>query len=516
MNGPAHSGIKSGQFRTIKNRLLNREWRLDNLYYVKDPAGQKVLFVRNDAQRSFWSDVHYLNVILKARQLGFSTFIDIVMLDACLWNSNTTAGIVDATIDDAKGKLDKIRFAYENLPEALKLVIPLVQDNATSLEWGNGSAISVSTSHRGGTNQLLHVSEYGKISVERPQASKEIRSGAFGTVHRGNLIFVESTAKGVGGDFHDLVQDAEALAASGRPLSQSDFKLHFYPWWQHTGYTEDPELIPIPQEMAAYFDELKAKHGVSLTPGQRAWYCAKVKQIGLDEMYREYPSFPQEAFKASIEGAYFKTQMLKAREQGRIGKVPLDPSRPVHTCWDIGKDDNTSVWFFQSHGQMIHHIDYYENSGEGVEHYARVLNDKRSARGWTYGKHYGPHDLDNSHWILPGSKAIVDVARELGIVFEVVPRVANKQDAIEAARNWLGFCWFDEAACAQGIARLDNYRKEWDDKRGHFKSEPLHDANSHGADAFMTGACGHTPDYIPPPSDRYRRKHATGRSAWAA
>ena len=511
----AATGIKSGQFRTIKKRLLDREWRLDNLYHVQDPAGAKVLFVRNASQRAFWSDVHYLNVILKARQLGFSTFIAILIVDACVWNSNTQAGIVDATIDDAKGKLDKIRFAYDHMPEIIKRNVPLVQDNATSLEWANGSSVSVGTSHRGGTLQILHVSEYGKISVERPQASKEIRSGAFGTVHRGNLIFVESTAKGVGGDFHDIVTDAEALAASGRPPTASEFKLHFFPWWRHTGYVEDAAAIPVPQELSVYFDELKAKHGIDLSPGQRAWYAAKVKQIGLDEMYREYPSFPAEAFKASIEGAYFKTQMLKAREQGRIGKVPLDPSRPVHTCWDIGKDDNTSVWFFQSHGQMIHHIDYYENSGEGVEHYARVLREKASQRGWSYGKHYGPHDLDNSHWILPGQKAIKDVAAELGLPFIVVPRIANKQDAIEAARNWLGFCWFDEATCAQGIARLDNYRKEWDDKRGHYKSEPLHDANSHGADAFMTGACGHTPDFVPPPSDRYRRKSVT-RSAWAA
>jgi hypothetical protein len=154
-------------------------------------------------------------------------------------------------------------------------------------------------------------------------------------------------------------------------------------------------------------------------------------------MWREFPSYPEEAFKVSIEGAYFKSQMTKAREQQRIGKVTVDPSRPVHTSWDIGKDDNTAIWFFQSHGQMIHVVDYYENSGEGVEFYARILREKRQQRSWDYGKHYGPHDLDHSHWLLPGREAIKNVARNLGIDFIVVPRIPNKQDAIEATRNFL-------------------------------------------------------------------------------
>jgi hypothetical protein len=108
------------------------------------------------------------------------------------------------------------------------------------------------------------------------------------------------------------------------------------------------------------------------------------------------------------------------------------------------------------------------------------------------------------------------VARELGIDFIVVPRVTNKQDAIEAGRNWLSMCWIDEEHCAQGIRCLDNYTKEWDENRGHYKSEPLHNWASHGADAMMTGACGFSPDYIPPPSDRYAKPAGSRRSAWAA
>lgn len=507
--------VRPIDYKRVRRALADREWRLDHLYHIQDANGRQIRFIRNAAQRRFWSGLWYLNICLKARQLGFSTFIAIVILDACLFNSNTAAGVIDSNIDEAKKKLEKIRFAYKTLPLELQREIPLSADNALSLAWANGSSVSVSTSHRGGTLQLLHVSEYGKIAVERPQASKEIRSGAFGTVHRGNFIFVESTARGAGGDFHELVTEAEQLEASGKRLAQSQFKLHFFAWWQHPDYVEEPARAVIDKELADYFGELEAKHGIKLSARQKAWYALKRRQIGIDEMYREYPSYAEEAFKVSREGAYFKTQMMRLREQGRIGRVPLDPSRPVHTCWDIGKDDNTAIWFFQAHGQLIHHVDYYENSGEGTEHYARYCKRLALERGFLYGTHYGPHDLDNSLWVLPGSKTVKDVAGELGIDFQVVPRIPNKMDAIEAARNWLSLCWIDEERCALGIRRLDNYHKEWDDKRGHYKSEPVHDENSHGADALMTGACGFTPDYVPPPVDRYKSKKPQ-RSAWAA
>ena len=207
--------------------------------------------------------------------------------------------------------------------------------------------------------------------------------------------------------------------------------------------------------------------------------------------------------------------MTKAREKRRIGKVPVDPSRAVNTFWDIGKSDNTAIWFHQNKGQLHHMVDYYENNGEGVEHYARILREKAAARGWTYDKHYGPHDLDNSHWLLPGSERVQDVARNLGIHFFVVPRIHNKQDSIEAARNLLSMAWIDEEHCAQGIRCLDNYCKEWDEKHGTYKSQPVHNWASHGSDALQTGACGFVPDYIPPPNDRYYRKPRAA-SAWAA
>lgn len=506
---------KADAKKQVLGLLSDRWWRLNNLYWIQDYEGRETKFVPNSAQVQLWDDIHHLNCILKARQLGFSTFISIFILDTCLFRSNTAAGVIDITLDDVKGKLEKIRFAYARLPEEIRKAIPIKTDNTLEIAFRNGSSVKGGTSHRGGTLQILHVSEFGKISAQYPDKAREIRTGAFGTVHVGQMIFVESTAEGVGGDFYNIVTDAQDRAKQGKEPAKQEFKLHFYAWHEHTGYVDDPERAIITPELKEYFDDLQRNHGIMLTPEQKAWYALKRKIVGPDDMFREYPSYPEEAFKVAVEGAYFKRQMGSAREQGRLGTVTLDTTRPVHTCWDIGVDDATAIWFFQSDGVRHRIVDYYEASGEGMNHYARILKDKATERGFQYGNHYGPHDLDNRDWIMPDAQSRVDVARGLGLNFTVVPRVANKADAIEALRNWLGNCWIDETHCARGIQCLDNYRREWDERLATWRQRPLHDWSSHGADALMTGAMGHMPDAIPEPSDAYRRRRSSTSSAWA-
>jgi hypothetical protein len=467
------------------------EWRIDNLYFIQDEKGKEVKFVRRAEQRQWWQERWCLNIILKARQLGFSTEILLEMLDSCLFKSNFAAGIIDYSLDDAEKKLNKIKFAYDRLPASLRARVPLVKANTETIEFANGSRIEVGTSHRGGTLQHLHVSEYGKTSAQRPDKAKEIKTGAFGTVHVGMRIDVESTAEGSGGEFHDMVQRAEALQKQGRSLSEMDFKLHFFSWWQHEGYRINPRNVQIPTELDRYFEELAAL-GIKLDAEQRAWYAAKQYQIGPDNMYREYPSHPEEPFKTSIDGAYFKRQMSKARVDGRITQIPHDEGRLVNTFWDIG-NDTTSIWFHQTDGVRHRLIDYYENCDESMSHYAHELRDRATQVGYRYGKHYGPHDLSVTEWGGPG-KTRARIASEAGIVFTVIPRVENKADAIDVARQFLGMCWFDEKACEQGIRCLDNYRKKWNEQLATWSREPLHDWASHGADSFMTGAMGYRPE----------------------
>ncbi len=472
--------------KLAKEKLSDRAWRLNNLYWIIDEHDKRVKFKLRASQAKLLKEMTYLNVILKARQLGFTSFIQIFILDACLFNSNTNAGIVAQTRDDAVGFFAaKVKYPYSQLPEDIKAVVSVVKSNETELEFSNGSSIKVGISLRGGTYGILHVSEYGKICAKDPERAKEIRTGAFNTVHKGQMVFVESTAEGQEGDFYDMCQVAENLQKQKTPLTEMDFKFHFYPWWAHPDYTMNPENVLITQPNRLYFSSLKA-FGIELTDGQKAWYVKKLVSQG-DEMRREFPSHSDEAFQAGIDGAYYSRQMAQARDEQRITKVPYSPALPVETWWDLGVRDSMAIWFVQRHGAQIRVVDYYEMSGEGLPHYATVLRE----RGYIYDRHIAPHDIVVTELGTGASR--LETARNLGIIFDVAP-MTGVADGIEAVRNTLPKCWFDAEKCDRGIKCLDSYKKEWDDKLGRWKDKPLHNWASHGADAFRTGAG--MPEYL--------------------
>ena len=93
--------------------LQDQKWRLNHLYYIKTKEQGIIRFKMNWAQEYLFDHLHTRNNILKARQLGMSTFTSLYILDSCLFIPNYEAGIVDKTDDDAKEKLRKIRVAFE-------------------------------------------------------------------------------------------------------------------------------------------------------------------------------------------------------------------------------------------------------------------------------------------------------------------------------------------------------------------------------------------------------------------
>ena len=157
------------------SQLANRCWRLNNLYTIQTKEGQKAPFRLNWAQTALLEGLHECSLILKARQLGFTTFIQIFMLDACLFNSNIRAGTIAHRLDDARVIFrDKVKFPYDNLPDMLKAARPISRDCADELVLVNNSSIRVSTSMRSGTLQYLHISEYGQICNRFPDKAREI------------------------------------------------------------------------------------------------------------------------------------------------------------------------------------------------------------------------------------------------------------------------------------------------------------------------------------------------------
>jgi hypothetical protein len=277
-----------------------------------------------------------------------------------------------------------------------------------------------------------------------------------------------------------MTKAAQDKQAKGDELTEMDFKFHFAPWHTSPEYTLEAEVVETTQ-MQEYFAKLEAL-GIELTKGQRAWYVKKAEEQGAD-MKREYPSTPEEAFEASIEGAYFASEMRKMREQGRICRIPI-LNKPVDVYWDLGVGDAMAMTFKQQLGVEERIIDYYENSGEGFEHYARVLNEKK----YIYGKHYFPHDGDHRS-LGAVAKTKKEWAQEAGISpITIVPRIATEAAGIEASRAMLPSVWIDEERCQRLIQCLDNYRKDWDDKLATWKDHARHDEFSHGYKSFETAA----------------------------
>ena len=458
--------------------LKDKKWRLNNLYFVKDEDGITVKFKLRPIQEFLLDNLHTLNVILKARQLGVTTFFAINYLDDVIFNG-LNAGLIAHTMDAAEKIFDdKIRFAWDRLPESIKGLYIVDTKNAKELRLireDTKSSIYVNTSFRSGTLQRLHVSELSTIDQTRPDKSQEIKTGAFNTVHEGSIVTVESTAKEANGVFYDMCMKALNRKKMNKKTTMMDWKLFFFPWYEDKKYSLH-ESVDIPKEYQKYFDSLEINLGIKLTKGQKAWYYKKsdmmetTDDVNNVDMKSEFPSTEEEAFEVTTRGAYYKRQMDKIMEQGRVRIVPYEEGLPVNTYWDLGtsaqKKDATSIVFAQEIGTEIHIIDFYGNNSEGLAHYVKVLQNK----GYVYGRHYAPHDIQVKE--LGTGKTRLEIARGLGLNFDVVPKL-DFLDGIEATRFILGKCWFDEQNASELLGALRAYRKDWDSKKGCYRNRPL-------------------------------------------
>ena len=193
------------------------------------------------------------------------------------------------------------------------------------------------------------------------------------------------------------------------------------------------------------------------------------------------------SFDAPLVGSYYGDQMADMLEEGRITKVRHQPELGVETWWDLGYGDLNTIGFVQWVGNEIHCIDYYENNGKALSHYADVLRDKEREHKYHYKTHIFPHDLEAGE--LLAGKSRKAVAIELGLEpLIVVPRTPSVEDDIETVRNVIPRMWMDESKCDRWLEALRSYRRNWDEKKKVFARQPLHDWSSHAADMTRTGA----------------------------
>jgi phage terminase large subunit len=204
----------------------------------------------------------------------------------------------------------------------------------------------------------------------------------------------------------------------------------------------------------------------------------------------EYAQEFECSFEASVKGAIYARELQSARESGRLGLVPYEPRLPVDTDWDLGIGDQTAIWFSQSSPRgEVRLIDYYENSGVGLHHYAGVLREFKASKGYSYGDHWAPHDIEVKE--LGSGQSRWEIATSLGIHFRVAKKLTI-EDGINAARMLLPRCWFDSGNCRKGLEALMSYQWDWNERVKEWKpGAPLHNWASHGADAFRTLAVRH-------------------------
>ncbi|PXW28247.1 hypothetical protein [Paraburkholderia caballeronis] len=212
------------------------------------------------------------------------------------------------------------------------------------------------------------------------------------------------------------------------------------------------------------------------------------------------------SFEAAILGAYYGREMAAAQQEGRIGAVPYDPMLPVFTAWDLGRTDDTSIWFYQVAWGQIRLIDHYRASGKDPLHYAEVIHGRRIVVheygengkpvkwsfgeslpehahriAWRYATHWLPHDARPKTFA--AARSAMEQLADFGVKGRIVPSL-SLQDGIQAARATLKQCYFDEERCSFGIDSLKTYRREWDEDKKMFTDTPVHDWTSHAADAF--------------------------------
>lgn len=404
--------------------------------------------------------------------------MSILFLDACLVRPNINAGIIAHTREDAEKLFRRVKFAHDNLPAKLKQEYPAVVDSARELKFSNGSTLQVGTSMRGSTLQYLHISEFGKICAHYPDKAREIITGSLNTLAAGQMVFIESTAEGREGYFFEMCREAIRLQEAKAKLSKLEYRFNFYPWWKEPEYKIDlREPLTLDPACEEYFQSLLLK-GIALSDSQKAWYFNKLKILG-DDMLREFPSTAEESFASSNESFFYGRAISEMRRDNRITNVPYQPYSLVHTAWDLGLDDYTSIWWFQLNlGGQIQVIDYYENHNEDPKHYVDVVNSKK----YTYGIHILPHDAGNRNLVT--RQAYEDIVRPLLPGNLHVMDIADKFNGIMKVKATLPAVVIDKDRCAVGIKHLENYKREWDAKLGCFKNREVHNEASHAADAF--------------------------------
>ena len=474
--------------KPIYQKLLNKKWRIDNLYKIRDKEGRLIKFHRNRTQKHLNVNLHTRNLILKSRQLGFTTEESIDSLDDVLFTPNIDVLLIAHNLEAGENIFNKkVSFAWEQLHPQMKELWDVDNKTSKTLKFNFGgkgfSSIAVDTTGRSGTYQRVHITEFADLCKKYPKKVVDIIEGTIPAVPTTARIDIESTSQGASGEFFEMFMNAWNR---GEPTSPLEWKAHFYNWtWDDAELERIKEPTPFSkmeqQDKFERYTQLHQLNQVQITYYYQKWLSLNKNWNSLK---REYPTTPTEAFEAAAEGTFYGEIIAAMEATGRIGIVPHDRVLKVHTVWDLGVGKNMVVGFYQRDitTNQLRKIDYLE--GEGSEALPEMIV-KVLKKPYIYGKHFGPHDLETTD--IATGQTRIKTAANLGLRFNLVEDV-SLEDGINAATLVLDKLIVDKENCKKWVLAMKSYGREWDEKRGMYKDEPYHNWASHGADEWRYAA----------------------------
>jgi len=244
-----------------------------------------------------------------------------------------------------------------------------------------------------------------------------------------------------------------------------------------------------------FYMELKASESGILDP-------AELEDMKQDMDEDEIAAELECSFDAAIKGSYFGKWIQQIAAENQITHVPCIPGLPVHTAWDLGRTDATSIWFYQIYAGQVRIIDFYENAQMDIDEiYEDVI-----AFGYNLGKVWLPQDSKAKR--IGEKKSVIERLLAEGMDCDLVTDYGVK-DGIDNARRMLKHCYFDANKCNVGVERLKSYQREWNPELQVFANTPKHDINSHAADAFRYLCIALKDTDIHPQMEAMRKKRPT-------
>jgi hypothetical protein len=477
--GPQPSGIDE---EAALEAFRDPRWRLGNLYSIRTREGFIIPFRPRQQQQRIIDLIYRQDcrriIILKARQLGFSTLLGVLCADRLCFGMGQQISLIDQTLEDARQKLREIVLvAYESLDPALKKELPITRSNTGELvvkfvhhEEAKSNTMFAGTHARGGANSFLWVSEWGVIQATDLARSEEILTGALPSVGDGVCV-VETTWKGGrSGHLWSLVKSA--LETPEDQKGPFDWHVVFFPWQNEPAYC-DAVPRPLSEETRRYFADKP-----DITLGRQSWYQRKRAEQGVF-MLREYPTTIEECFQSPVDGAIYAELIDRLRAEGVIKPWLVDNSALTHTAWDLGSPINTVVWYFQL-GPMgeIRVIDCdLDLDLTPIERVARMLG-----KGYLYGSHFLPHDALATQ---KSGRTFLNELKDAGLAnCKAVPRTLDIWVGINRLKQMLPRFSFRLPHCERGLDALCNYHAIRETSTGIARDEPVHDWSSHAADSL--------------------------------